>query len=47
MKILLVIATHGNERIGLKAAKEIEKLHIDNLFIQIGNEEALKLNKKL
>lgn len=46
MKILLVIATHGNERAGLKIAKEIEKLHIDNLVIQVGNEKALKLNKR-
>jgi len=46
MKILLVIATHGNEKIGLKVAKEIEKLNIDNLVVKIGNEKALKLNKR-
>ena len=46
MKILLVIATHGNEKIGLKVVKEIEKLHIDNLIVKIGNEKALKLNKR-
>lgn len=46
MKILLVIATHGNEKIGLKVAKEIKKLNIDNLIIQVGNEGALKLNKR-
>lgn len=46
MKILLIIATHGNEKIGLKVVREMEKLHIDNLAVQIGNEEALKLNKR-
>lgn len=46
MKILLIIATHGNEKIGLKVVKEIEKLHINNLIIQIGNKKALELNKR-
>jgi predicted deacylase len=46
MKILLFIATHGNEKIGLKVAREIEKLNISNLVIQIGNERALRSNKR-
>ena len=46
MKILLIIATHGNEKIGLKVAKEIKKLRIDNLIIQVGNKKALKINKR-
>jgi predicted deacylase len=48
MKIILNIATHGNERIGLKVAKEIKKLHIDeNIFtVQVANEKALKLHKR-
>ena len=48
MKILLNIATHGNERIGQKVAKELKKLNIDKniLVMQIANERALKLNKR-
>jgi len=48
MKIILNIGTHGNERIGLKVAKGLEKLNIDNniLVVQIANEKAFKLNKR-
>lgn len=30
MKILLDIATHGNEKLGTDVVKKIEKLHIGN-----------------
>lgn len=48
MKIILNILTHGDERIGLKVAKEIEKLNIDKntLLINIANETAFKQNKR-
>ena len=48
MKILLNIATHGDEKIGLKVAKEIEKLKINKniLAVQIANKKAFKLNKR-
>lgn len=48
MKIILNIGTHGNERIGLRVAKEIEKLNINKntLIIQTANEKAFKLNKR-
>ena len=48
MKIILNIGTHGNERIGLKVAKELEKLNIDKntLIIQIANKKALRLGKR-
>lgn len=45
MKIILNIATHGDERIGLAVAREIEKLSLRDteLVVQIANEKALKL----
>ena len=48
MKIILNIMTHGDERIGLKVAKEIEKLHIgkDILTVQIANPRALAEHKR-
>jgi len=48
MKIILNIATHGNERIGLKVAKEFEKFNIDKdtLVVQVANEKAFKLHKR-
>lgn len=48
MKIILNILTHGDEMIGLKVAKEIQKLNIDKniLTIQIANEKAFKSRKK-
>ena len=48
MKIILNIATHGNERIGQKVAKELDKLNIDKntLIVQIANERAFKLHKR-
>jgi len=48
MKIILNIMTHGDERIGLKVSKEIEKLHIskDTLAVQIANPRALAANKR-
>ncbi len=48
MKIILNILTHGNERIGLKVARELKKLNIDEKFfyIQIANEKAAKLGKR-
>ena len=47
MKIILNILTHGNERIGLKVAKEIKKLNIDKDFlaVQIANRKAFELKK--
>ena len=48
MKIILNILTHGDERIGLKVAKEIQKLNIDRniLAVQIANSKAFKLRKR-
>ncbi len=48
MKILLNIATHGNEKIGQRVVKELEKLNIDKktLVVQIANERAFRLNKR-
>jgi len=48
MKIVLNILTHGDERVGLKVAKEIEKLNIkkDILTIQIANQKAFKSRKR-
>ncbi len=48
MKIVLNILTHGDERIGLKVVKELEKLNIDKntLVIHIANKEAFKLQKR-
>jgi succinylglutamate desuccinylase len=47
MKIILNILTHGNERIGLKVAREIEKLNIDKniLSVQIANKKAFEFKK--
>lgn len=46
MKILLNILTHGDEHIGCKVAKEIQKLDLPNevLTINSANEEAYKKN---
>lgn len=47
MKIIINIATHGDEKIGNKVAKELKKLNIDkNLIIQIANKKAFELNKR-
>jgi len=48
LKIILNIATHGNEKIGSLVAKEIEKLNIDKKVIvtQIANKKAFELNKR-
>jgi predicted deacylase len=48
MKIILNIATHGNERIGLKVAREIKKLNLDErtLAVQIANKKAWAQNKR-
>ncbi|MBI3337098.1 MAG: succinylglutamate desuccinylase/aspartoacylase family protein [Candidatus Staskawiczbacteria bacterium] len=48
MKIILNIATHGNEKIGFEVAKEIEKLNINKniLVVQIANKKAFDLNKR-
>ncbi|MBU1545109.1 MAG: succinylglutamate desuccinylase/aspartoacylase family protein [Patescibacteria group bacterium] len=48
MKIILNILTHGDERIGLKVAKEIRKLNIDRniLTVQIANSKAFKFRKR-
>lgn len=48
MKILLNILTHGDEKIGLKVAKEIQKMNIDrSIFtVQIANSKALKFRKR-
>ncbi|MBC8465242.1 MAG: succinylglutamate desuccinylase/aspartoacylase family protein [Parcubacteria group bacterium] len=48
MNIILNILTHGDERIGLKVASEIEKLHIekDILTVTIANEKASQLRKR-
>jgi len=47
MKIILNILTHGNENIGLKVAREIGKLDIDEsiLAVQIANRKAFELRK--
>ena len=48
MKIILNILTHGDERIGLKVEKEIQKLNINRntLTVQTANSKAFKLRKK-
>jgi predicted deacylase len=48
MKIILNIATHGNERIGRKVAREIQKLNLDEqtLAVQIANKKAWVQNKR-
>jgi succinylglutamate desuccinylase len=47
MKIILNIATHGDEKIGHHVVKETEKLNIgNNLIVQVANEKAFKLNKR-
>ncbi|MBI4652835.1 succinylglutamate desuccinylase/aspartoacylase family protein [Candidatus Kuenenbacteria bacterium] len=48
MKILLNILTHGDERIGLKVVREIQKLNIDKkiLFVQVANKKAFKSKKR-
>jgi lysine 2,3-aminomutase len=48
MKIILNILTHGDERIGLKVAKELQKLNIDEnvLTVQVANNRAFKLRKR-
>ena len=48
MKILLNIATHGDETIGHAVAKEIQKLKITKgkVIIHVANEKAYKLKKR-
>lgn len=48
MSIILNILTHGDERIGLAVAKELQKLSLPNgaLVVQIANEKAYKLGKR-
>jgi succinylglutamate desuccinylase len=48
MKIILNILTHGDENIGLKVAKELKKLNIDEkvFCVQIANEKAAQLGKR-
>ena len=48
MKIILNILTHGDEKIGLKVAKEIEKLNINKniLSVQIANKKAFEIHKR-
>jgi len=48
MKIILNILTHGDERIGLRVAKEIEKLNVAKgiLGVQVANEKAAKEYKR-
>ena len=48
MKIILNIATHGDERLGFKVAKEIKKFNINKniLRVQIANKKAFKLHKR-
>ena len=48
MKTILNILTHGDERIGLRVVKEIQKLNIDRniLTVQIANNKAFKLRKR-
>jgi succinylglutamate desuccinylase len=48
MKVILNILTHGDEKIGLKVAKEINKLKISKkcLVIQIANIKAFKAHKR-
>ncbi len=48
MKVLLNIATHGNEKLGNKVVKAIKKIPISKggLIINVANQRALKLNKR-
>lgn len=48
MKIILNVLTHGDERIGLRVIKEIEKLNIDKnvLLTHIANKKAFRLQKR-
>ena len=48
MKIILNILTHGDETVGLKVVKEIEKLNIDKdiLTFQTANKKAFELKKR-
>lgn len=48
MKIILSIATHGDEKIGYAVAREIKELNINEntLSIQMANERAFELNKR-
>ena len=48
MKIILNIATHGDEYIGFKVTTEIRKLNIDKniLEVQIANEKAFALKTR-
>ena len=46
-KILLIAATHGDERIGLEVAKQLEDRSLGKYFdVLIANPEALKQNKR-
>lgn len=48
MRILLNILTHGDERIGLKVAKEVQKfsLHDGELLVHIANKKAFEAGKR-
>ncbi len=48
MKIILNILTHGDEKIGLKVVKEINKLNINKntLVVQVANKKAFELRKR-
>lgn len=46
-KILLVVATHGNEKIGLEVIENLKKQNLEKYFeTLIANPEALKQNKR-
>lgn len=48
MKVLLTILTHGDEKIGLRVAREIKRLQIDrkSLAIQVANKKAYAAGKR-
>ncbi len=48
MKVLLNILTHGDERIGLKVAREIQKIetHNHSLVVQYANDRAYRLKRR-
>jgi len=48
MKIILNILTHGDEKIGLRVVKEINKLKISkkSLIVQIANKKAFEVHKR-
>lgn len=48
MKIIINIATHGDEKIGVAVTKNLKKLNIkkNTLAIQVANKRAFRLNKR-